>query len=200
MTSMKNIKIAISGTFSTGKTTLARALGKEFGMAVIDEQFRKLCEVEGVSSMDEFRSEHEKFQAMLKRARDAHIREENDKRIENKGYVSDTFILDNYAYDIMNVWGGLENWLTVYGSMETAKSLFSGIGDNYDYVVYLYPTIEIKDDEFRNLDKRYRKRIDNIIKHLLCYLNPDKTVLIKLDENTLEERVAKIKKLVKPNE
>ncbi len=145
-------KIAIIGSQSSGKTTLAEKLSEKLNIQLIREIARKYDrnELLNISS--------ERYMTIQKELLEQQIMAEN----QYKEFISDRSSLDNLSYwlnNCANRTNSHDNNQYIKRAMDNAK--------NYSHVLLLIPEFYPKDDGFRSTDIVYQMRIDAIIQTIL---------------------------------
>lgn len=164
------IRIGITGTHSTGKTTLAHALveriRKETGktdIVLVKEQVRKVCEDYGFEKLEDMLSRGPRWLSILQwEALRRQINTETEVIQKDKGFVSDRTTLDNLAYYMVGNYGeDTTNVAAHYTDIAIKHS------KTYDVIFFVPPTIPITDDGFRQIDPVFRNTIDRQIQELI---------------------------------
>lgn len=155
----KNLKIAITGAHSTGKTTLARLCCKILGfMYLRGDTVRKIMEE---------RFPGKSFDALTKKEywlRERLVLKSRLKtEFNNKTYITDGCTLNSVAYAEASL-GKARNQIKNYANF-TTRAINNA--KKYDYIFYLPPEIPLKDDNFRPMSRVFREKIDKILRRLL---------------------------------
>lgn len=167
------MRIAMTGTHGTGKTTLARALAERLKMPLITDCARQVARgmgIEHVSSITADKTRARKFQWSVVHEL---MRAECNYPA---GFVSDRSMLDCLAY-----------WEAYHLGESTGYTCLC-LHHHYDLLVYVLPEIPCADDGFRSTDERLRREVDVIIRGLLEYT---KTPVVKVT-GTVEERLMQV--------
>jgi len=167
------MRIAITGTHGTGKTTLAQVVAERLNLPLITEAARHVARVMGITHAGIFIQD----KALARRFQQAVLREQI--RAENNypgGFVSDRSTLDCCAY-----W--MAYGLEAYPGYE--EICFS---NPYDLLVYVPPEIPCRADGFRDTDEALRQLVDEHIKKSLA-LMPCPTIRVT---GSPEERAAAV--------
>ena len=155
MSIYKPMKILISGTQCSGKTTLLRALQeqpkfKDFDFVI--EMVRNLTK-EGVKVNE--KSDDESQLRIL----DATI-----KQLQiTKPTIYDRSILDVFCYSrYFRELGQMTN-----KTLEIVKEQFNKHIDEFDYIFITRPEFDVVPDGFRSIDIKYRNRINEIFDEII---------------------------------
>lgn len=144
------MKIAISGTQSSGKTTLINKM-KESGLfthfVFVDEIVRSLIK-EGYSFNE---NGDDKSQIKLM---ECHLINANKDQNE----ILDRCSLDGYIYAY---WSWLNKKISDDTIKKSRKIFWESI-DKYDYIFYVRPEFGLVEDGVRSNNKFYQKQIDNL--------------------------------------
>lgn len=172
------MRIAITGTHGTGKTTLARALSKELKLPLIAEIAREAAKNTCVDHASKLLSNiyiARKFQWEV-------LRQQVNAEDSFCGkFVSDRCTLDCFAY-----------W-KAYGIKSGHGYKQKCFQRYYDLLVYVPIEFRCPDDGFRDTDEILRSIVDEyIVKYLPQMCHPHITVT-----GNIEERIAKILDFVK---
>lgn len=148
------MKIAISGSEGTGKSTLSRELAKEFGIPRIKEGVRDYMKRHGIENLrDMSPQEYMKMQWYLL-----------DSKIEQESslgsFVADRSVADNVAYTLR--WCGRDFTEKMLGKyVQLAREHAQ---NTYDLILYLpWGKISVEDDGVRDTRKWYLYEIDRLI-------------------------------------
>ncbi|MBN2675997.1 MAG: ATP-binding protein [Alphaproteobacteria bacterium] len=157
------MKICITGSFSTGKTTLATGLSKYFGIPFpqsdrakdIGQNLQKEKRINELSFEEKWELQKQFLLQMIK------------SRKNLTTYVTDcsTFTWNPYNKYLLgeNNFTSLPEYEKYYQLAENEKEIF-------DVIFYLPPEIPLEDDSFRPASKKDRFYIDReIIKNLTGY-------------------------------
>ncbi|MBU2561942.1 MAG: AAA family ATPase [Nanoarchaeota archaeon] len=153
------MKIAITGTHSTGKTTLARAIAERFDMPYIrGDKAVDICkilfpgkDVNLLTVEEQWKFQHEMFRAF-------------DEAIEHAGScVTDGFHLTCIPYGETFTNGGIR---AMNGYREFCQKVHEA-SRKMDLIIYLPPEICLEDDDFRPKSEGLRLDIDKSILQLL---------------------------------
>lgn len=170
------MKIAITGAQGVGKSTLASAISEQLNLPLITEGARKY-EIPDTYC--------DQLLTVQKSILNDQIKLEKDYTDIYGSFVSDRSTIDNMAYWLNNCLGHSANNDADY-IYKCRCNL-----QTYTHIFYVPIEIELVDDGFRNLDKRYQKLIDDkIIQILNRYSVKYYTIT-----GTLEDRVQKILKM-----
>lgn len=163
------LRIGITGTHSTGKTTLARCLveklnNKDRRIILIKEQVRDVAADLSIQNVEEVARRGPKwfslFQWEILRRQ---INSEQYAVKNGYSFVSDRTTLDNLAYYMLGN----------SGDSEAVRKMYEGIAlknmkRGYDLILYLPPAIPLEDDGFRQTDEEFRDKIDRAIRRLIA--------------------------------
>lgn len=172
----KLMKIGITGSQGTGKTTLATALADQLNLPLIREQARSVAREMGIKSVKQLKGQVElgaRFQWTC-------LNRQIEAEQTNVGFVSDRTTIDNAVYWLKyhsSYWPSEESNYYYKKAFENAK--------NYDLVIYVPREIDPEDDGFRSTDPGAQIEIDMYIKAFLALAAP-KYITVS---GTLDERV-----------
>ena len=147
---MKPIRMCLSGSQSTGKTTVLN-LFKEAGHPVITEVVRNLVKTKGISINQQGTDETQRM-----------VFNEYKRVLSQPGpWISDRGLSDVISYTASGVFGGKVG-KDVLDEQKIELELF--VNDNPD-IVYVYFPIEfpVVDDGVRSTNEKYRNEIDCLI-------------------------------------
>ena len=179
------MKILISGTHSTAKTTLCQQISKLLGIKYLPEKATELYLAGFVNLNKECTFENQKL-IMNSQLNDL-------KELDN--FVSDRGLLDSYAY------GSTNNSYDVVDKFTLFQLLQKSLQFPYDLIFISCPLdITIENDGIRNTEKEYQLLVHDKIIETAKYLNLE---VYYLNQNTIEQRVNFIidtirRKLAKP--
>lgn len=175
-------RIGLSGTHSTGKTTLAATLKEILPQYFLDINVTRWVRGLGFPVNDSCNDASQEIN-ILKRI--AHLN-------SFPNIIADRTIIDNLAYSIAShELGNLSKESLNYQKALVRRNIMM-----YDYFIYIPPEIPLELDGVRDSDENYRLHIDNIIKKQMEGV-PFYTV-----SGTTEERVKKIMEImseIRPN-
>jgi len=147
------MKIGISGSHGTGKTSLAKKLSKQFDLPLITEVARDV----NIMLL--------KGNQYCQAQRDILI-----KQIEEEGkyqsFVSDRTVIDNLAYFI-SICSHIVSIKEIKWYVNEARNHISV----YDKIYYLPIKFELVDNGFRFTEMSVQKNIDDIIRSILYLWN-----------------------------
>ena len=163
------LRIGITGTHSTGKTTLARCLVEKLNnegqrVLLIKEQVRGVAADLGVHTVEEVARRGPKwfslFQWEILRRQ---INSEQYAVKNGYSFVSDRTTLDKLAYYMLGN----------SGDSKAVRKMYEGIAlknmkRGYDLILYLPPVIPLEGDGFRQTDEEFRDKIDRAIRRLIA--------------------------------
>ena len=164
------MKIAFSGAQCTGKSTLMQSLIQYFPNYTFKANIVRDIAAKGIP-INELGNEDTQM-AIIQ----AHL-----DNLEIQNLVTDRCILDCVVYG---------EYLAENGKIRTNSIDSMLLGkhiDEYDYIFYLPPEIEIKDDGVRNTDKAFQASIHRIFMQYIAHL--DNVVIVK---GSLDERIQQV--------
>ena len=173
------MKIAFTGAQSTGKTTLLNKLKSNtnyYKFTFIDEITRRMTK----HGLEINEGGDDMTQLLIM---NSHL-----KNILKGDVIMDRCVLDGVVYTryLYNK-GQVTEWV-----MDYAEKVFQLIIDNYDYIFYLQPEFDIKDDGVRSTDIDFR---NDIVKLFNNYILECEIPVIQIS-GTAEERINKIKEII----
>lgn len=147
------MKIAVDGSFSTGKTTLFTELVKLYpDIYPIEEVSRVLLAEYGFSSISELQGDNKtKFEQDL-------IDRQIMLELRSKDFIVDLSLIANLAYKT--------NVKRVDEALASKVSNFIADRGNYDLVFYIPIEFDLVKDGLRHEDEEFRKFIDQEIKNI----------------------------------
>jgi len=154
-------KIAITGSFSTGKTTLAKQLAKKLKYKLLPEVARQMIE-------DGHRLDLEVTPSL-----ELLMAEMQEELEQGENWVADRCLIDILAYSMV---------------LFKDDKFLNEINDRllrakYDKIFYIPIEFPIKDDGVRSTDTDFQKKIDDTIKEIL------KTIPHIIIKGTKKERL-----------
>jgi len=156
---MKEIKIAICGSQSTGKSTVINALKQKEELkrfVFIDEIVRTLVK-QGV-----------KIDKDADHSSQVRILEEHYKNIwRHSSFITDRCAIDAFTYATVDYVNGK----FTYEEHKIHESIFLDCIKSYDIVFYIPIEFDIVPDGFRNTEKDYQREIDNTFKKVFQKYN-----------------------------
>ena len=177
------MKIGIIGTHCSGKTSLIDKLYSNPVFAGYDFLEEPIREV----SRSHFRINQDSDDAAQFAMLACHLR-----NLQYEKFVSDRTLLDLYVYccTLHNV------------SRETKDFIFKMVLkhlDSYDYLFWCAPEFEMKDDGFRQTDKKWQMDIEKSFETAVNYLNKNNTLkhckIIRLTGETIDRAKTLIKEV-----
>lgn len=175
------MKIAFTGSSSTGKTTLATALC-DIGCVkyFINIDSRKIIEKHNTKNIDDFTSEN--YLAFQREWVDTKKKSEE----HFNDYITDRSYIDAIAY--MKCKNMVDQTLIGVALQEMKK---------YDFVFYLpFGKIAFEDDGYRSRNNSFNAMVDEKILELLDYYSIEH---YKVEASSLEQRIQYIQKIIKCN-
>ena len=162
---MQKIKIGITGTHGTGKTSLAHSLVghlKELGFnAGYIREFVRDCPLP-------VGTEKENSAAAQTWILCRQLIEELEAVHKYDILVCDRTVIDNYAYFLWNLRAGRPASEEL---QKIAASILDSWAHTYDVVIKLPITIQLSVDGFRSTDMQWQREIDSIITEILAAKN-----------------------------
>ena len=162
---MQKIKIGITGTHGTGKTSLAHSLVghlKELGFnAGYIREFVRDCPLP-------VGTEKENSAAAQTWILCRQLIEELEAVHKYDILVCDRTVIDNYAYFLWNLRAGRPASEEL---QKIAASILDSWAHTYDFVIKLPITIQLSVDGFRSTDMQWQREIDSIIAEILAAKN-----------------------------
>ncbi|MBU0470731.1 MAG: AAA family ATPase [Nanoarchaeota archaeon] len=176
------MKIAITGTHSTGKTTLAHACSESLGLHfvrgdTIKDTVEKLFpgkKLDQLSAEESWTLERVGLSNRI------------DAEQQHDEFVSDGCTINSVAYALMECGDTVE---TRDGFDEFQRTALSN-ANAYTHLIYLPPEISLEDDGFRPLSNGFRHGVDERI-HTLLQEFPFYAIT-----GTVDRRVEQIRKIV----
>lgn len=175
------MRIAITGSHSCGKTTLAKLLSKETGLPFMrgDKMKDLMEEMFHGKSFDDL-TEDENWQIETVGL---------DKRIEAENredsFISDGCSLNSIAYIKAKIKDAESR-----PDFKKVRELAKVNAEKYNFIFYLPPEIPLEDDGFRPLSSEFRLKIDGLLRKIL------KDYKFYTIRGTLEERCNQIKEII----
>lgn len=183
----KRLKVGITGTHGTGKTSLAHSLVghlKELGFnAGYIREFVRDCPLP-------VGTEKENSAAAQTWILCRQLIEELEAAHKYDILICDRTVIDNYAYFLWNLRAGR---LANESLQKIAAEIFENWAHSYDIILRLPITVPLSPDGFRSTDMVWQKEIDTIIREILSAKNI-KHHIIKIAPNNV--RVDEILKLL----
>lgn len=151
------MKIALSGSGGTGKTTLANSVSKRLGIPAIPEFAREVAAEMGIPEIRQMTSEQSyEFQNRI-------LQRKIDEEAKHETFIADRSTADNIAYYLR--WCARDN-----DDSKNAEYVSKCIGhlDTYDLVMILpWQGIPLEDDGFRSARLYYQYGIHCLIVGIL---------------------------------
>jgi len=154
------LRIGITGSHGTGKTTLSKELSKVLGLPQLPEVSRGLKE-EGFEILTEGSEPNTRSQFAI-----IGMQLYTEQKLDN--FVSDRTLIDCYAYTRYFTdldWGSYKN----YSSLHDFVLRYSA--DFYDYIFYVPIEFTLTTDGLRSANVKIQKDIDDIIFLSLSFLS-----------------------------
>jgi nicotinamide riboside kinase len=175
------MRIAISGTHSIGKTTLARWISRTFDIPYIGEQARHLLETKYHFS------EVERNLELFKNFQRDILHGQISTETAHNTFVADRPVLDSAVYVkerlIKERDADTDYWHSYY------DKVLKWMRMNYDVVFFLrYDDNFFEDDGYRNVNKFYMSVIDEMLHYL--YLIHFPSLVVEVNTPRWEERKA----------
>ncbi len=184
---MLKLKVGLTGTHGTGKTSLAHSLVghlKELGFnAGYIREFVRDCPLP-VGTEKENSAPAQTW--ILCRQ----LLEELEAANKYDILVCDRTVIDNYAYFLWNLRAGR---LANESLQKIAETIFESWAHSYDFIIKLPITVPLSPDGFRSTDLEWQKEIDKIITEILAAKNIKHNV-VKIAPNNV--RVDEILRLL----
>ncbi len=176
------MKIAFTGTHSTGKTTLLNELRKEEKF----KDYKFFTNVtRDISAMGLPINENGTFNTQKTIMNQIAV-----NTLLNKDFIADRSVIDVLAYSMYHYQNDEE---FTYENVELLEDIYNKVINEYDYLIYLKPHIKLEDDGARSMDLEYQKTIDENIKFLLDKIRKyDRRIKIIEVSGTVEERLNQI--------
>lgn len=177
------MKIAFTGTHSTGKTTLAKKMQQALDLPFLGNITRRLAQTGA-----QLNKSDNSFSQLL-------VFTEHINNFNNKNFICDRSVFDALAYSIYNCeYSGLAEHIVL-----TGETLVQHYKDRYDFLFYLpIANCPFVKDGMREDDALFRIAVDEILLHLFNKYKP--TNLYIVQSKTVEERICEINNIIKENE
>ncbi len=186
------MKIAITGTHGTGKTTLARALAAKTGLPLIVEQARVVAAEMGLTNCNQLLNSPERAKAFQERVLERQIAEQIK---HPEGFIADRSTLDAIAYWKLYL-GNTKS--QVSPGTKTDRYIYKArlhAWKGLDLLVYIPPVILGGEDEFRL--KGHHIEVDLFIQQEVKLLRESGRVqVVVLKSKTLDERLAEVEQAI----
>lgn len=172
----KNLKIAVCGSHSTGKTTLCKALAKKF----------KLNYIHDVVKEEAYYKKFPINEATLPETQFWILSRQLElERNTKTPWVSDKSLFDNIIYG--------EITFRDKKVLDVIKDIVFR-NSKYDLIFYLPPLLGLEDDGIRSLDPKFQKMIDKRFKK---FFEENRIRYFLLRENDFKKRLKKAEEIVK---
>lgn len=184
------MKICLSGTQSTGKTTILNAIEKELknrdteknkNFKIIKEVVRGLVKDNKIAINKEMSHKGQMI-----------VLEEHYKNccLRYNHFITDRGIIDAFCYGTYLYLNGKYT----YSEHNEQLALFKEVVNKYDHYIYLPPVLKLVSDGTRSLDKEYRDEVHNIF--TMVYNSFCTHPVTILNDINLENRVYYILSLI----
>lgn len=138
-------KVAVVGSFSVGKTRLAEHISKKYNLPLVSEFPRNLFSDE-ISHFEQEKVYYEQYEKELK--------------------IGDVFVTDGHLITPLA-------YAAAKGDVEIRRTLFSNVylcgNSHYDLILYLFPSIPIKEDGNRYIDPEFQGKVDFFMRLYLLH-------------------------------
>lgn len=187
---LKNLKVALIGAESTGKTTLAKKFANEVNCSIINENAREILKERNLIVKDLLKDkqlgieiQYEIIERRLKKER------------KLKSFISDRSTLDNLMYYL--------KWFSEFDNEKNVNNYINLCFENaknYDYI-FLCPTksINLKKDNIRLGNEIERKNTEIFLLGLLYKFEKEyneKTKIYELKSINLNDRIYEMRKII----
>lgn len=175
------VRIGITGSQGTGKSTLATALARMLDLPLITEQARRVAKEMGITSLKELKNDGEKGKLFQLNCLTYQLAAERAR--SNSGFISDRTTIDNAAYWL--------KWHAHKWPSDTSNNYYKQAMTNiknYDLVIYVPPEITPADDGFRSIDREYQLEIDFYIRTFLALSEANYITV----QGSVEDRVNRV--------
>jgi len=177
------VKISITGTHSSGKTTLAKLCSEKLGLKYVRgdtmrETMRKYFPGKTFETLTA--REHWDLEVIG-------LKERISAEMLFSNYVSDGCTLNSIAYANAFLGKKILEMPDVDDFLEMATSN----AKNYDVIFYLPPEIPLECDGFRPIDRDFRLHVDKLL------INTSEKYNFVQIKGTIEERIDSIEKFIK---
>ena len=170
------MKISLTGSQGTGKTTLCEAFINKYPKFYYLKETARI-EIKKAGKLPQFMTLDERC-AFQERVLDSQIEQE----LANPSFISDRSVFDVLAYT-----KGLPN----YNRLKE-KALKHYLKNKYDVVFYVPIQFDIEGDSERDPDKKYQQEIDENIMDLIKEFK----LPVKIVQGTVDERLATMTNLL----
>jgi len=172
------MKIAITGTHSTGKTTLLNSIKQDVRseeMLYRHKFFNELTRTIYKRGVTINESGDDMTQLLTNNVHINNLLEEN--------FISDRCIIDSYSYTrYLYQQGKVSKWVYDY-----SYKLLQELCSKYDYIFWLRPEFDLQVDDVRSNDIQFQKDIDKIIEETIFMLDIKVHVLTGDVKNRTEQ-------------
>jgi nicotinamide riboside kinase len=174
------VKVGLTGSHGTGKTTLLLELKKELPRCNLVSEAARDCPFP-LNEKTNFRSQEFIFRTQVQRELDVPL---DDITISDRT-VYDQLAYIRYAYESGNI---------TYDEYMVLEQYINHWGHTYDYIFYIPIEFEMECDGVRSPDEHYRKAIDQHIKDIL---NEHVDTLYRCEvRGTPQQRAALVKNVI----
>ncbi|MAH85603.1 MAG: hypothetical protein CBB68_15370 [Rhodospirillaceae bacterium TMED8] len=179
------IKLAVSGSAGTGKSSLAMALSKSLNLPYLEESFRSRCE-DGLV-----------FQDLSRAAQSLLIVELYSEAIDQVTKCSDGFVQDRCPIDFLAFWLHYGFW----NEEKSSKDLFKRVQKDlsyYDRIIMLpWGVFDIQEDGVRSTNCWLQLKFQSLVEGLVNRLAPkDLIYWMPNDIDVRQERVDHVHNII----
>jgi nicotinamide riboside kinase len=176
------MRIGITGSHGTGKTTLAKALAEQTGLPLIEEQARYVAQKLGITSIKSLRDDQNRGANFQWGCLNQQLQVE-----KRQHFVSDRTTIDNAVYWLKY---HAHRWPSEASNYYYQRAL--GNVKNYDLIIYVPPEFPPEDDGFRGTDRGQQLEVDIYIRAFLALTEPSFITVKGTMEQRLKEAISAI--------